>query len=84
MDSKEWMLEEVLRYTDPHSLLAIAGRRLVRIRCQFRVRVLVDVEPWQTGDIVSVEKIMVTRDLRMVYIINGRGYPLSYFRILPF
>ncbi len=81
----ERMLQEILRYTDPYSLLAIADRRLVRIRCPFRVRVLMDVEPWQTGDIVSVEKIMVTRkDLQMVCIINGRGFHFYYFRILPF
>ncbi|MDP4223023.1 MAG: hypothetical protein Q8868_06900 [Bacteroidota bacterium] len=80
----ERMLEEIRRYTDPYSILGMAGRRLIRIRCPFRVRVLVDVGPWQTGDIVSLERIMVTRDLKMVYIINGRGYHFYLFRILPF
>lgn len=78
----ERMLEEIRKYCDPYSILAITGKQLVRIRCPFRVQVIVDYAYWKQGEIVSVEKIMVTRDLRMVYIINGKGYHFFIFKIL--
>lgn len=76
------MLDEIKKYTDPYSLLAISGKKLIRIRCPFRVQVLIDYADWKKGEIVSVERIMVTRDLMMVYVIQGRGYHFFLFRIM--
>jgi len=78
----ERMLEEIRKYCDPYSILVIADRRLMRIRCPFRVRVLIDIAAWEAGDITRVERIMVTRDLQMVYIIAGNGYHFFLFQIL--
>lgn len=78
----ERILEEIRKYTDPYSLLAISGRTLIRIRCPFRVQVLIDYADWKKGKILSVEKIMITRDLKMIYIIQGKGYHFFFFRIL--
>lgn len=80
--TNERILEEIRKYCDPYSLLAVTGRKLIRIRCPFRVQVLIDYAGWKAGEIVSVEKIMVTRDLKMVYIIQGQGYHFFFFRIL--
>jgi hypothetical protein len=82
MDSNDKVLDEIRKYTDPYSILVIAGRRLMRIRCPFRARVLVDFSCWRKDEIVKVEKVMVTRDLQMVYIIWGTGYHFYLFRIL--
>jgi hypothetical protein len=82
MDSNDRMLEEIRKYCDPYSILAVTGKRLIRIRCPFRAMAIVDYAGWKLGEIVSVEKIMVTRDLMMVYIINGKGYHFFFFRIL--
>ncbi len=76
------MLEEIRRYCDPYSILAITGSKLIRIRCPFRVEVIADYADLKKGEIVSVERIMVTRDLKMLFIINGRGYHFFFFRIL--
>lgn len=76
-------LDDIGKYCDPFSILAIKGRQLVKISCPFRVKVLEDYSKLKKGDIVSVEKVMVTRDLKMVYIINGAGYYFDYFLIMP-
>jgi len=76
------MLEEIRKYCDPYSLLVIAGKKLVRVRCPFRVRVLVACAGWKGGEIVWVEKIGLTRELRMVYLIKSVGYHFFLFQIL--
>jgi len=76
------MLEEIRRYTDPYSILGITGRKLVRVMCPFKVRVLVDIESLNSGDIVWVERVMITRDLQMIFLVQGRDYYFSIFRIL--
>jgi hypothetical protein len=78
------ILEEIRKYCDPYSILVIADRKLMRVRCPFKVRVLVDFSIWSKGEIVRVEKIMVTRDLMMVYIIDGNGYYFFLFQIILF
>lgn len=77
------MLEEIRKYCDPYSILVIAGKRLVRIRCPFRVKVLVACAGWKGGEIVWVQRIMITRNLQMIYIIGGSGYHFFLFQILP-
>ena len=76
------VLEEIRKYCDPYSILVIAGRRLIKVRCPFKVKVLMDYAGWKEGDVVTVEKVMVTVDLQMVYIIGGNGYHYYCFRIL--
>ncbi|MCU0377761.1 MAG: hypothetical protein MUC78_05820 [Bacteroidales bacterium] len=80
--SNEKTLDEIRRLCDPYSILVIYGKRLYKIRCPFKVRVLIDVAGWKIGDIKYVEKVQVTRDLHMVYVIGGLAYPFQVFQIL--
>lgn len=82
MEYSEQYLREYIKYLDAYSILVIYGRRLIKVRCPLRVRVLVDIAGWKEGDEKWVEKVMVTRDLRMVYIIQGAGYHFYLFQIL--
>jgi hypothetical protein len=82
MDSNDKIIQEIVKYTDPFSILAIAGKTLIRVRCPFKVRVLVDIGSLKAGDLVFVDLVMITRDLRMVYIIKEKGYHFYFFRIL--
>jgi hypothetical protein len=77
----DMILDEIRKYCDPYSILVIADRKLMRVRCPFRVIVLIEFAGWNKGDIVYVEKIMVTRELQMVYIIGGNGYHFYLFQI---
>jgi hypothetical protein len=81
MDNEQ-ILEEIRKYCDPYSILVITGRKLIRLRCPFRARVLTDLEIWKEGEVIEVEKIMITRNLEMVYIVWGHGYHFYLFRIL--
>lgn len=82
--SNEKILEEIRRLCDPYSILVIYGRRLYKVRCPFKVRVLVEVSSLKEGEEVWVEKVGITRDLRMIYVIRGEGYHFCLFQILPF
>jgi hypothetical protein len=84
MGTNDRIIDEIRRYTDPYSLLAIYGKKLIRIRCPFRVMLMIDYAGKKKGEVMSVDKIMLTPDLRMVYIINGEGFLASCFRILLF
>ena len=83
MENNDRIIEEIRKYCDPYSILVIAGRRLVRIKCPFRVQVLVACAGWKGGEIVWVEKIMITRNLQLIYVIGGRGFHYFLFAILP-
>ena len=80
--SNEKILEEIRKLCDPYSILVIYGRRLIKVRCPFKVRVLMGVAGWKEGDEKWVEKVMVTRDLQMVYLIGDSGYHYYLFQIL--
>jgi hypothetical protein len=81
MDNEQ-ILEEIRKHCDPYSILVIADHRLLRLRCPFKVRVRIDFAGWCKGDTVIVDKIMVTPDLQMVFIIWGNGYHFYLFQIL--
>jgi hypothetical protein len=81
MEFSEQYIREFIKDLDPYSLLIIYRKRLYRIRCPFRVRLLADVTGWKKGDEKWVEKVMVTRDLQMVYLIGGNGYHYYLFQI---
>jgi hypothetical protein len=82
MESNDRILEEIRRYCEPYSILVIAGRKLMRVHCPFRVRVLIDFAGCEAGDITRVDRVMVTRDLKMIHIIAGNGYHFYLFQIL--
>lgn len=84
METNDRIIEEIRKYCDPYSILVIADKKLMRLRCPFRVKVLVEFAGWKGGEIVWVERIMITRNLQMVYVIGGNGYYFFLFRILPF
>jgi hypothetical protein len=82
MEYSEKYINEFVRDLDPFSLLVIYGKRLYKIRCPIKVRVLIDVAGWKEGDEKWVEKVMVTRDLQTIYLIGGSGYHYYLFKIL--
>ena len=62
------ILDEIRRLCDPFSVLVIYGRRLYKVRTPFKVRVLIDVGGFKEGEEVWVEKVLVTPELRMVFL----------------
>ncbi len=81
MDDRE--LADWLKYSDSKSLLIInENNRLQVLYCPFKVLVIVSVGVLIKGQIVLVIEIKVTRELIIVYIINGDAYYYYHFEIL--
>ena len=82
MDQTKY-LEEISKFCDPLSILVLDEKgQLLRIYCPFPVVVMKPVGGLDTGDIVYVQAVKLTLELKDVFIINGRAYYLFYFRIL--
>jgi hypothetical protein len=80
--SKDY-ISELMKYCDPYSILVLGNEgQLIRLFCPFPVLVLYPVGNLEKGDVVSVEAVKLTLQLRDVFIIEGKAYYIIYFRIL--
>jgi hypothetical protein len=76
-------IEEISKYCDPFSMLVIGDKgQLMRIYCPFPAVVVYPVGTLEKGNVVSVEAVKLTLELKDVYIIDGKAYYLIHFRIL--
>lgn len=81
MTKKE--LAELLKYSSPNELYVITHYGvLIRLFCPFRVTVLQEIGALKKGQIVLVQEIKVTYELKTVYIINNDAYFYYYFDII--
>lgn len=79
----EKQLAELLKYSSPNELYIISWNNLLKcLFTPFKVLVLDDMEPLGKGEVVWVEQVKVTRELKTVYIIRGRAYYYHHFEIL--
>ncbi|MBA4155648.1 MAG: hypothetical protein C0512_15025 [Flavobacterium sp.] len=53
-----------------------------RLFCPFKVRVLNPVGELRVGEIVFVDEIKVTPELKTIYVINGKAYYYFHFDII--
>lgn len=79
----EKYIRQLFKYVESNSILVIdkAGN-LRRIYCPFRVEVLQDMPPLKKGDIVYVEAVKMTIEIKEVYLIHGRAYYSVAFKVL--
>ena len=81
MDEKE--LAEMLKYSNPKELYIITWNNLLkRLFCPFKVLVLERIGGLSEGQVVLVDGVKVTMELKTVYIIKGELYYHYYFDIL--
>jgi len=55
---------------------------LKRLYCPFQVMAIATIPPIMQGDLVWIEAVKITPDGKDVYIINGKGYYVIYFRLI--
>ena len=78
MNEKE--IAELLKYSSPKELYIITiDDVLIKLRCPFKVVVLVSVGELTSGKIAIVEKVKITYQLITVFEINGKLYYYYYF-----
>lgn len=81
MDKKD--LVEQLKYSSSEYLFVVTWNNLLKqLFCPFRVTVLKSVGSLRLGQIVSVEAVKVTMELKTVFVIDGSAYYYYYFDVL--
>ena len=81
MTKKE--LAELLKYSSPREIYVITWNNILkRLLCPFNVTVLQDIGTLKKGQIVLVQEIKVTLDLKTVFIINNEAFYYYHFDIL--
>lgn len=81
MKKKE--LQEILKFSNPKELYIVTWNNLLkRLFCPFRVVVLEDVGDLKKGKTYEVDGVMVTMELKTVYLIKGSYFYYYHFDIL--
>lgn len=76
-------LAEMLKYSSPKIIYIVTWNNLLKkVFCPFQVIVLSDVGELFKNQIVWVELVKVTPELKTIYIINGSAYFYYHFDII--
>lgn len=76
-------LAEMLKYSSPNIIYIVTWKNLLKkVFCPFQVIVLSDVGELFKDQIVWVELVKVTPELKTIYIINGSAYFYYHFDII--
>ena len=80
--NRQYILE-LFKIVSPRSILVVNQfGKVKRLHCHFRVVAIVDIPPdIAEGKFYMVDFVKMTLDLNEVFIIQGKGYYISYFRI---
>jgi len=79
---REKYLRELMEWIDPYSILVLdENDELQQLHCPFKVIVVVSVGEYTIGDVLVVEVVKLTIDLRDVYVINGKAFYVTHFRL---
>lgn len=81
--NREYILE-LFKIVSTTSILVIDRKgTLRRIQCPFRVVAIVEVPPQITvGGSYYVDAVKMTLELKEVFIIQGKGYYICFFKII--
>lgn len=76
-------LAEILKYCSPKVIYVVTWNNLLkRILCPFEVRVLNPVGELKMGEIVWVDEVKVTMELKTIFIVKGNAYYYYHFDII--
>lgn len=71
---------ELLKFSTPESLLVITWNNILKqLFCPFKAKAINNIGHLKKGQIVWVEKVKVTKDLKTVFIVDGKAY--YYFHL---
>lgn len=80
MSSK--LINDINKYTSSDSILVHTKHRgLIRLYCPFKVKVIQAVDTFTIGQELEVVKVKVSPKLKLIYIIDGKGYYHFHFSI---
>lgn len=77
------IIYEIKLYCNPYSLLIINKYgKLKRIYCPFSVKVVMSFNTFQRNEIVIVQQVQISKDYKLLYVINNNAYRSSLFIII--
>tara|TARA_R110001583_G_scaffold125021_5_gene276484 strand:- start:38 stop:295 length:258 start_codon:yes stop_codon:yes gene_type:complete len=81
MDDKQ--LADLLKYSSPNELWIVTWNNLLKVLITpFKVCVKDNIGLLKKGQIVWVEQVKITRELKTVFIIKGQAYYCHHFDLL--
>jgi hypothetical protein len=81
MDEKQ--LADLLKYSNSKQLYIVTWNNILKLMfCPFKVKLLLNVGNLKKGQVVWVDEVKITQELKTVYIINGQAYYYHYFDII--
>lgn len=81
MNEKE--LAELLKYSNPKELYVVTWNNLLKLLfCPFEACLKHDIGSLKQGQIVLIEEVKVTMELKTIYKIKGHYYHYYHFEIL--
>ena len=76
-------LTEILKYSHPNQLYIVTCNNLLKLLITpFKVCVISDLDGFDLYEIVLVDEVKVTFELKTVFIINGCAYNYHHFDII--
>lgn len=81
MDEKQ--LADLLKYSNSKQLYIVTWNNILKLLfCPFKVKLLLNVGNLKKGQVVWVDEVKITQELKTVYIINEQAYYYHYFDII--
>lgn len=76
-------LAELLKYSSPKELYIVTWNNLLKLLfCPFKVVVKHKIGRLRLNQVVWVEEVKITNDLKTVYVIKGKPYYYFHFDII--
>ena len=76
-------LAQILKYSNPKEIFVVTwDNKLITLKCPFKVKVIKEVAMLKLRQILTVDKVKTTKDLKTVFIIDGKAYYYHYFDII--
>ena len=76
------LIDDIIQFTSSDSLLVHTKKNgLMRLYCPFTVKVVQSVDTFVMGQQVEVVRIKISSSLKLIYVINGKGYYHYQFSI---
>ena len=74
---------ELLKYSSPYSILVVGyDDKLMELRCPFKVEVRESFGSEIKGEILDVNKVLLSERLTVIFQINNRQYHHYHFHIV--
>ena len=83
MENRQKYIDGIFRYCSHHSLLVLGNDGIItRLKCPFKVHVVIPISKYQRGFVLWVEYVDISKDLKLLYLIDKIAYPYYHFLIL--